>query len=61
MPNSVNAKRQAGKRKPPVVYLIGVTRTGIEPQPPAPRADVLTTMLHGGGSTKFGINLLDDF
>ncbi len=30
-------------------YVFGVTRSGIEPRPPAPRADALTTMLRGGG------------
>ncbi len=42
MPNSLmpSAKRQA-----PISYLFGVTRSGIEPRPPAPRADTLTIML----------------
>ncbi len=26
-----------------------MTRSGIEPRPPAPRADALTTVLRGGG------------
>ena len=30
-------------------YILGVTWSGIEPRPPAPRADALTTMLRGGG------------
>ncbi len=47
----INAKRQAEKRKPPSFYLFGVTRSGIEPRPPAPRADALTTVLRGGGDS----------
>ncbi len=30
-------------------------RSGIEPQPLAPQADALTTMLRGGGGTLFGL------
>ncbi len=30
-------------------YVFGVTRSGIEPRPPAPRADALTTVLRRGG------------
>ncbi len=41
-------KRQAEKRKPPTFYVFGVTRSGIEPRPPAPRADALTRLwAHG--------------
>ncbi len=47
LPN-INAKRQAEKRKPPIFYVFGVTRSGIEPRLPAPRADDLTTVLRGG-------------
>ncbi len=43
-----NAKRQAEERKPPSFNVFGVTRSGIEPRPPAPRADVLTTVLRRG-------------
>ncbi len=50
MSNSFNAKRQADKRKPPILYVFGVTRSGIEPgRPPEPRADALATMLPEGG------------
>ncbi len=42
-------KRQAEKRKPPIFNVFGVTRSGIEPRHPAPRADSLTTVLRGGG------------
>ncbi len=44
----MNAKRQAEKRKPPSFYVFGVTRSGVEPRPPAHRVDALTTMLRGG-------------
>ncbi len=37
--NLINAKRQAVKCKPPIFYVFSVTRSGIEPRPPAPRAD----------------------
>ncbi len=43
------AKRQAEKRKQPIFYVFGVTRSGIEPRPPAPRADAVTAMLREGG------------
>ncbi len=43
----INAKRQAEKRKPPSFYVFGVTRSGIEPRPPTPRADALTTATQG--------------
>ncbi len=47
MPNSL---MPSAKRKSPFFYVFsGVTQSGIEPRPPAPRADALTTMLHGGG------------
>ncbi len=46
----INAKRQAEKRTPPSFYIFGVTWSGIEPWPTAPWADVLTTMLCGGGT-----------
>ncbi len=42
---AVNAKRQAKKRKPPIFYIFGVMQSWIEPRPPAPHADALTTML----------------
>ncbi len=49
MPNSlVPSATEAEKRKPPSFYVFGATRSGIEPRPPAPRADALTTMLRGG-------------
>ncbi len=51
----MNAKRQAEKRKPPSFYVFGLTRSGIEPRPPAPRADSLTTMLRGGGHDLMGV------
>ncbi len=54
MPNSF-AKRQAEKRKPPSFYVFGVTWSGIEPRPPAPRADALTTMLRAGGGIRRGL------
>ncbi len=38
----------------PFFYVFGVTRSGIEPRPPAPRADALTTMLRGGGCKLWG-------
>ncbi len=38
----INAKRQAEKRKPPI-FDVCVTRSGIEPRPPARWADALTT------------------
>ncbi len=44
----INAKRQAEKRKPPIFYVFGVTRSGIEPPPPAYRADALTTAVTTG-------------
>ncbi len=47
-------KRQAEKRKPPIFYVFGVTRSGIEPRPPAPLADALTTTLRGGGRLNNG-------
>ncbi len=51
-----NAKRQAEKlRRPPSFYVFGVMRSGIEPRPPAPHADVLTTMLRRGGPGNMGI------
>ncbi len=37
-------KRQAENCKPPIFYVFGVPRSGIEPRPPAPRANALTTM-----------------
>ncbi len=46
---------KAEKRQPPIFYVFGVTRSGIEPGPPAPRADALTTMLRGGGPAITGI------
>ncbi len=52
---SLNAKRKAEKRKSPIYYVFGVTQSGIEPRPPAPRADALTTVLHRGGEAQFGL------
>ncbi len=43
-------------RKPPIFYVFGVTRLGIEPRPPVPREDALTTRLRGGGELDKGIN-----
>ncbi len=40
--------KQSIKAHGPLVYVFGVTRSGIELQPPAPQADTLTTMLRGG-------------
>ncbi len=46
-----NAKRQAEKRKSPSFYIFGVTRSGIEPRPPPPRAGgLVTTRLRGSGA-----------
>ncbi len=41
--------RRTCANKPLTFYSFGVTRSGIEPRPPAPRADALTTVLHRGG------------
>ncbi len=49
MPNSLMPSAKLRSANLPFLYLFGVTRSGIEPRPPAPRADVLTTMLRGGG------------
>ncbi len=54
----MNAKRQAEKRKPPSFYILGVTRSGIEPRPPAPWADALTTVLRRGGLSE-GVSLFE--
>ena len=43
--------RQAEKRKPPIIYVFGVTRSGIELRPPAPQADDLTTVLRRGSTS----------
>ncbi len=37
----------------PIFYVFGVTRSGIETRPPAPLADALTTMLRGGGMSRW--------
>ncbi len=40
LPNAlINTKRQVEKRKPLIFYVFGVTRSGMEPWPPAPQAD----------------------
>ncbi len=41
--------KQSVKAHGPLVYIFGVMRSGIEPWPPASRADALTTMLRRGG------------
>ncbi len=51
----INDKRQVEKRRPPSFYVSGVTRSGIEPRPPAPRADALTTRLCGGSLDAVGL------
>ncbi len=48
LPNSVMPGSKL-RIKPPNCYVFGVTRSGIEPRPPAPRADTLTTVLRRGG------------
>ncbi len=48
------AKRQAEKHKACSFYVFDVTRSGIKPRPPAPRADTLTTMLSRGGPQHTG-------
>ncbi len=40
--------------KLPSCYVFGVTQSGIEPRPPAPRADALTTILRRGGPRDVG-------
>ncbi len=57
----MNAKRQAEKRKPPIFNVFGVTRSEIEPRPPAPRADALTTVLRRGGDHCNGVWLFLSF
>ncbi len=37
-----------------------MTRSGIEPRPPAPRADALTTTLRGGGVSSKGVTEVHD-
>ncbi len=50
MPNSLMPSANLRSANlPPIFYVFGVTRSGIEPQPPAPRADALTTTLSWGG------------
>ncbi len=48
-PNSFMPRAKLRRAKPPIFHIFGVTRSGIEPRPPAPRTDALTTMLHGDG------------
>ncbi len=48
--------RQSVKAHGPLVYVFGVTRSGIEPRPPAPRADALTTALRRGGLISLDCN-----
>ncbi len=50
--------KQSAKAHGPLVYVFGVTRSGIEPRPPAPRADALTTVLRRGGPKHVGSQIL---
>ncbi len=50
MPNSLMPSAKPRSANLPFFYVFGVTRSGIEPRPPAPRADALTTMLRRGGT-----------
>ncbi len=53
-PNSLMPSAKLRSANLPFFYVFGVTRSGIEPRPPAPRADTLTTMLHGGSGLTVG-------
>ncbi len=48
MPNSLMPSAKLRSANLPVFYVFGVTRLGIEPRPPAPRADALTTVCYAG-------------
>ncbi len=56
MPNSLMPSAKLRSARLLIFYVFVVTRSGIEPRPPAPRADALTTMLHvrGGGRNLCG-------
>ncbi len=50
LPNSLMPSTKLRSAKPPAFYVFGVTRSGIEPRPAAPREDTLSTRLRGGGN-----------
>ena len=54
----INAKRQACRLEPSSFYIFGVTRSGIEPWPPTPRTDALTTVLRRGGESFVGKGIM---
>ncbi len=59
LPNSLMPSAKLRSANLPLC-VFGVTRSGIEPRPPAPRADALTTVLSYAGAVKFRweINLM---
>ncbi len=52
MPNSLMPSAKLRSANLPFFYVFGMTWLGIEPRPPAHRADALTTVLCGGGLVK---------
>ncbi len=55
LPNSVMPSAKLKSANLPFFYVFGVTRLGIEPQRPAPRAHARTTILREGGCGFIGV------
>ncbi len=56
MPNSLMPSAKPSSANLPFLTSLGVTLSGIQPRPPAPRADALTTSLRRGGFGLIGSN-----